>query len=32
MFFQMYLFLPGLQNLLGDILEKNNIEFANHEK
>lgn len=28
----MYLFLPGLQNFLRDILEKNNIEFPNDEK
>lgn len=28
----MYLFLPGIQNLLWDILDRNNIEFANDEK
>lgn len=28
----MYLFLPGIQNLLWDILEKNNIKFVNDEK
>ncbi|CAG13224.1 unnamed protein product [Tetraodon nigroviridis] len=28
---KMYLFLPGLQNLLGDLLEKNNLQFANDE-
>ncbi|TNM95844.1 hypothetical protein fugu_016927 [Takifugu bimaculatus] len=28
---KMYLFVPGIQNLLWDILDRNNIEFANDE-
>ncbi|XP_056914647.1 lysophosphatidylserine lipase ABHD12-like [Takifugu flavidus] len=30
-FAKMYLFVPGIQNLLWDILDRNNIEFANDE-
>lgn len=31
-FFQMYMFLPGFEGLLWNILEMNNIVFANDKK